>query len=130
MHTFPFTSLATLISLAVFFWTSILVAAARKRYSVPAPAVVGNEMFERCFRVQMNTLEQLTLLVPVLWLCALWVGDLYAAAVGIIWSLGRVVYATAYRQDPKKRGPGFLITLSATMAMAAAVVIFVVRSMI
>ena len=61
----PYSALATLIALAVFAWTMYLVGRARTKFGVNAPAVTGHEQFERCFRVQMNTLELLVVFVPL-----------------------------------------------------------------
>ena len=130
MQNFPYSSIATLVAWAVFTWTSIMVGNARTKYGVKAPAVTGNEQFERRFRVEMNTLEQLALLLPALWLCAFWVGDLYAAAGGLLWSVGRIIYAFSYISDPEKRGPGFGLTFLSSFAMAAAALVFIVKSVI
>ena len=78
----------------------------------------------------MNTLEQLAMVLPVLWLCAVWAGDTYAAAGGAVWAAARVIYGVAYRQDPKKRGAGFIIGLTATLLMALATTLFIIRSLL
>jgi len=123
----PYSALATLIVLVVFLWTLALVARARARHGVVAPAVTGHEIFERCFRVQMNTLEQMILLLPALWLCAFWVGDLYAGLGGLIWSLGRVLYGLGYVQEPRKRATGFYMTIAPTAIMVVADAVAVVN---
>lgn len=123
----PYSALATLLALLIYAWTMHLVGRARTRYGVNAPAVTGHEQFERCFRVQMNTLEQIVLLLPALWLCAFWVGELYAGLGGLVWCIGRVVYALGYLSDPKRREAGFYLTALPTIAMFVADVISVVR---
>ena len=122
----PYSALATLIALAVFFWTILLVSRARTRYGIAAPACTGNEEFERRFRVQMNTLEQLVLLLPVLWLCAIWVGELYAGIGGLVWSIGRIIYVLSYLRDPKSRSFGMLLTFLPTLVMFIADLIRVI----
>jgi len=129
MDKFPLTSLATLLASAVFIWTLYLVARARTKYEVVAPAVTGNPQFERCFRVQMNTIEQMILLFPALWLCALWVGDVFAAACGLVWSVGRVIYGVTYIADPAKRSVGFALTVTPTLVAMAAVLLAIARSL-
>jgi glutathione S-transferase len=57
-------NLTVALALMQFFAFATAVGKARARYKVHAPATTGNEMFERYFRVQMNTLELLILLVP------------------------------------------------------------------
>ena len=126
----PYSALATLLALAVFFWTTALVSRARTRFNVPAPACTGNEEFERRFRVQMNTLEQLVLVLPVLWLCAVWVGELYAGLGGLVWSIGRIVYVASYLKDPKSRAAGYILTIVPTFAMGIADAVFILKFML
>ena len=111
MTAYRFTALATLAMVATLFWTAVLVGRARGRYGVKAPAVSGHEMFERTFRCQMNTLEQLVAMLPALWLMAISVGDLWAGLAGLVWVAGRVLYVTSYVANPEKRGPGFILTM-------------------
>jgi len=119
MTTLPLTSLATLIVVALMFWTSIIVGKARVKYDIKAPATSGHELFDRAYRVQMNTLESAMLLLPSMWLYASLIGDLGAGVSGAIWVAGRVWYALAYQQDPAKRGPGFGISFLAIAGMWA-----------
>jgi len=119
MTSLPLTSLATLIVVALMFWTSIIVGKARVKYDIKAPATSGHEMFDRAYRVQMNTLESAMLLLPSMWLYANLIGDLGAGVSGAIWAAGRVWYALAYQQDPAKRGPGFGISFLAIAGMWA-----------
>ncbi len=113
----PYSALATLIALAVFFWTIFIVSTGRTKYGIAAPAVVGNEDFERRFRVQMNTLEQLVLMLPTLWLCAIWFNELLAGACGLIWSIGRIIYLVSYLRDPRSRTFGMILTIVPTAIM-------------
>ena len=119
MTTLPLTSLATLIVVALMFWTSIIVGKARVKYEIKAPATSGHELFDRAYRVQMNTLESAMLLLPSMWMYASLIGDLGAGVSGAIWVAGRVWYALAYQQDPAKRGPGFGISFLAIAGMWA-----------
>lgn len=111
MTAFRFSALATLAMLATYFWTSVLVGQARGKYGVKAPAVSGHEMFDRAYRCQMNTVEQMVAMLPALWLMAVWVGDLWAGIAGLVWVVGRVLYVTSYMADPAKRGLGFVLTV-------------------
>ena len=70
------------------------------------PATSGHPDFERVFRVQMNTLEWMPIFLPSLWLFAIYISDLYAAVLGLIWIAGRVLYLTGYSQAAAKRGRG------------------------
>jgi glutathione S-transferase len=109
----PYTALVTLLAVAVYFYTSILVGQAREKYKVKAPAVAGHPTFERAFRVQMNTLEWMPIFLPSMWLLALYSSDVVAAALGIVWIGGRLVYIRGYMQAPEKRGTGFAVQASA-----------------
>jgi len=98
------------LALLQFIYFGIAVGRARGIYKCPAPATTGNEIFERYFRVQMNTLEQLVVFVPALLLFATKVDPRWAAGLGAVYLVGRVLYFTAYVRDPAKRGPGFGLT--------------------
>jgi len=111
------TALITCLAVAVYFSTGMLVARARVAYGIKAPATTGNPDFERVFRVQMNTLEAMPMFLPVLWLFAIYVGDLFAAAIGVVWILGRILYIVTYTKAAGKRGPGFGVQAFATVAL-------------
>jgi glutathione S-transferase len=104
-----YTAVVTLLALALHFFLATRVAAARGRLGVPLPATTGNAEFERVFRVHMNTLEWLPIFLGSLWLCALYLSDVGAAALGIVWIVGRIAYFIGYRQAVEKRLPGFAI---------------------
>lgn len=108
------TAWVSLAALAMYAWTFVNVARARVKHQVSAPSVDGPLAFQSALRVQMNTVEQMMLFFPALWLCAIYLGDLWAAAGGAAWVLGRVMYALAYYDDPAKRGPGFTLSLVAS----------------
>ena len=97
----------------LLLFTEINVGRARSRYNIKAPAVTGHEMFERAFRIQMNTLENAVLMLPALWLYAVFIGDRGAGAMGAVWLIARVWYALAYQSDPAKRGGGFGLAMLA-----------------
>lgn len=116
---YHFTALATLLAVLVYFYSSILVSRARARFGVKPPAISGNADFERVFRAQMNTLEYLPIFLPSLWLFAFYVGDKWAALVGLVWVVGRIMYVATYAQAADKRSAGFGI-----QALASAVLVF------
>lgn len=104
---------------------SFQVGMAREKYNIKAPATSGHPVFERRFRVQQNTLEQLVAFIPVT-LCFAWSaenigwpGNYMAAGLGVFWLIGRFIYAASYVKDPATRGMGFLIAMAATSFMAA-----------
>jgi glutathione S-transferase len=121
-----FTALVTLAALSFYVFLGTRVAAARGRFQVKLPAISGHPEFERIFRVQMNTLEWLPVFLVPLWLCALYLNDIAAAAVGVIWIAGRVLYYTGYRTAVAKRLPGFAIQASACLLLLAGAAVGVV----
>ncbi len=123
-----YTPLVTLLAIAFYFFLATQDARARIKFGVKHPATTGHPDFERIFRVHINTLEWLpTFLVP-LWLCAIYLSDAGAAAVGVVWLVGRVVYFMGYRTAVEKRVPGFLIqALACAVLFIGAVVGVVMR---
>jgi glutathione S-transferase len=99
--------LITVLALLQFLYFGILVGRARERLGVKAPAITGNEVFERYLRVQMNTLELLILFVPALWLAVAHVDARWLALLGAAYLIGRFVYLRAYIAQPSKRSLGF-----------------------
>jgi uncharacterized membrane protein YecN with MAPEG domain len=104
-------SIITMLALLEFIWMSIRVGAARGKYNIKAPAIAGDEMFERHYRVHYNTLEQLVVFLPALWAFGYYVGEEWAAGLGCVYLVGRIIYAITYVKDPAKRGPGFLLSV-------------------
>ena len=117
MLTLPLTSLVTLGAIILFFFMGLRVAKTRGTFNVPAPATSGDPIFERHFRVQMNTLEWLAMFLPALWLGAVWHSDVVAAGLGLVWIVGRIIYMVAYVADPKTRSLGFVVQMLATLSL-------------
>jgi uncharacterized MAPEG superfamily protein len=99
--------LISVLAILQFFFFTTLVSRARKRYGVAAPAVSGHEVFERYFRVQMNTLELLVMFLPALWLASFYVAPPWTGLLGVLYLIGRLLYWRGYIADPHKRGPGY-----------------------
>lgn len=114
---FHLTALVTCLALLAYFLISFQVGKARATYGVKAPAVSGNPDFERIYRVQMNTLEWMPVFLPALWLFAIYVSDAIAAALGVVWIIGRILYMIGYTKAANKRGPGFGIQASAAIIL-------------
>ncbi len=121
--------LVALLALVQLFVFSVLVGRARGRYQVKAPAVTGHEMFERAYRVQMNTLEIMVLFVPALYLAARHWSPAYAALAGAVYLVGRSVYAVAYLRSPDRRGLGFALSVVPVLVMIIASFIGVLRAL-
>jgi glutathione S-transferase len=107
----PYVHIVILLALAEFFYFSLEVGKARGRYNIPAPATTGNEIFERYFRVHMNTLELLVMFIPAILLFSLYLNPYVAAGLGVIYLIGRLVYLYTYVKDPKKREVGFVLSI-------------------
>jgi hypothetical protein len=106
-----FVAIVAVLALLQYVWFAVLVGQARGKFGVNGPAVTGHPVFERYFRVQMNTLELLIALLPGLWLFAHYVSPTWAAVLGAVYLVGRFVYLQSYVADPKKRGAGFGLSM-------------------
>lgn len=111
------TAIVTIASLAFYVWTLVGVGRGRAAHGVLAPAMTGHPEFERLVRVQANTLESLVVHLPCLWLFAVYVEPRLAALVGVVWIVGRVMYARAYTRDPATRTAGFMTQAVATVVL-------------
>jgi len=116
------TAWATLAVLAVYAWTMFNAGRARMTYKISAPSMDGPAGFQAAQRVQANTLEQLPLVLAPLWLCAVFLGDRWAAAGGLLWCAGRILYALGYYRDPAKREAGFIVGMIACALLIAGTV--------
>lgn len=101
-------TMLALIEVSVF---SLLVGRARGKYGVKAPATSGNDMFERFYRVHYNTIENLVLFIPALWAFGYYVHEIWAAGIGAVFLVGRIVYGILYVKDPDTRGIGVLMSV-------------------
>ena len=114
---YNYTAFVTCLVILFYFYTSVRVARARRAYKIKPPAISGNPDFERVFRVQMNTLEWLPIFMPSLWLFAIYVSDLYAGLLGLVWIVGRALYMIGYEKAAEQRRVGFMIQSLATTVL-------------
>jgi glutathione S-transferase len=121
-------SLATVLALLLFLALGINVSRARGRYKVDAPATTGDPDFERTYRIHQNTLEQLVLFLPALWLFTRFVDPTVGGLIGFVWIIGRVLYAVNYQRDPKARGPGFVVGGISTVVLLVGALGGIVRA--
>ena len=122
MESHAYVAIVTALALLVYLWTVIGVGAARRKSGIKAPTMTGDPLLERAVRVQANTLEWLPIFLPSLWLCHLfWQPQdqtgIIVAAIGVVWIVGRILYALGYVVDPSKREVGFLIQFLATIVL-------------
>ncbi|MBI1197284.1 MAG: MAPEG family protein [Phenylobacterium sp.] len=119
MQTHALVAIVTLLALLTYFWMGLQVARARSKCGIQAPAMTGDPVLERTIRAHYNTLEWLPLFLVPLWLFAIYWNDMVAAAVGVVWIIGRIVYQRGYVAEPGKRELGFMI-----QSLAVAVLLF------
>ena len=124
-----YVDIVTALALLQFIVFGFKVGSARGKYGVKAPAVTGNEIFERCFRVQQNTLEQLVVFIPGLYIFGRYVNPLWAAGLGVVYLIGREIYAATYVKDPAKRSLGFGLTFLPSVILVAGSLIGGVRQL-
>jgi uncharacterized MAPEG superfamily protein len=120
-----------LVAIAALFqyqFFVFLVGRARGKYGVPAPATSGHEMFERAYRVQMNTLELLVVFLPALYLANKYWTPTNAALAGAVYLIGRFIFWRAYMTNPASRGLGFILSLLPCALMLVGAVVGLVRS--
>jgi uncharacterized membrane protein YecN with MAPEG domain len=106
-----------MLAIIEYIYFGMKVGKARGEYGIDAPAVTGNEMFERHYRVQMNTLEQIVIFLPALWAFGHYVNHYVAAVLGLVYLFGRMIYAMKYIEEPSKRGVGMMMTMIPSMLM-------------
>lgn len=109
--------IVTILALLQYVYFGFQVGGMRGKTGIKAPAMTGDDRFERMNRVHQNTLEQLIMLLPAMWLFAQYVNPVWAAAMGAVYLFGRFVYRISYVKDPAKRSIGFVMSLLPGMIM-------------
>jgi glutathione S-transferase len=112
-----YTAISTLLAVAFYFVLATQVARARVKFNIKHPATTGDAHFERIFRAHINTLEWMPTFLAPLWLCAVYLNDAAAAAIGLVWIGGRIWYFVGYSRAVEKRLPGFFIQSSACLLL-------------
>ena len=100
-------AIITALALAQFVFFGFMVCRMRVKHGVRAPDTVGDPEFMRMFRIHQNTMEQLVLFVPSLWIYAYYQDPKWGAGIGLIFIATRFVYYLDYLKDPKARWRGF-----------------------
>ena len=100
------------------FWFAFQVGQARVKTGTAAPSCSGPPEFERAYRVHENTVEQIVLVIPALWIFGYYVHDLIGAGLGVVFIIGRFVYRASYLRDPASRSAGFGIGALAFAVLA------------
>ncbi|MEL4897546.1 MAPEG family protein [Crocosphaera sp. Alani8] len=110
-------SIVTVLALIVYFLITMNVGRTRFKYKVMPPATSGDPNFERALRTQQNTLEQIIFFLPLLWLFCFYINSTCGAGIGLVWVLGRILYALGYYQAAEKRMIGFAISSLSSLTL-------------
>lgn len=123
-------AIVTVLALLLYLYMIMRVGGARGKHKIEAPAVTGHPEFERAYRVQMNTVEQMVIFLPALWLATTYFTMLawLPAVIGLIWVIARFLYMQAYVADPKTRGTGAALTGLASLVLIVLAIIGIVMS--
>lgn len=100
-----------LLALAQYLYFTMRVGLARGKFGVKAPATSGNEIWERVYRVQQNTMEQLVMFIPAMLAFSMYVSSRWALLPGVLFLIARQLYAFEYVKDPDSRTPGMALSL-------------------
>ncbi len=125
-----YVNIVTALALLQLLVFGFRVGAARERLGIKAPATTGHETFERLYRVQMNTLEMLVAFLPGLYLFSSYFNPKIAAGLGVVYLVGRELYAAAYAREPGKRGPGFFLSFLPTVVLLVGGLVGAIRALI
>jgi len=124
-----YVDIVTILAVFQFIVFAMKVGRARARYGIKAPATTGNEIFERHFRVQQNTLELLLPLLAGLYVFSRYWSPLIAAVLGLVYLIGREVYSATYVKDPAKRGLGYGLSALPIVILLAGGLLGAVRAL-
>ena len=124
-------AVVVILALVVYILAFMRVGSMRGKHKIDAPATIGHPEFERAYRVQMNTVEQLVIFLPLLWLATSYFHlDAFPylpALLGFVWVIGRFLYMQGYLVEASKRSTGFLISAVATVALLVLSIVGIVQ---
>ena len=125
----PLIALVVVLAIVEYMGFVLVTGRARLKYEIAAPATTGNENFERYFRAQQNTLEQLIAFIPALIVCGMFSNATAAALAGLVFVIGRLLYFRGYVKEPKSRSLGFGLGFLAMVYLLIASLVGVVGAM-
>jgi uncharacterized membrane protein YecN with MAPEG domain len=106
-------TIIVMLALVEYTWFTIRVGASREKHGIKAPATFGDETWERKFRVQQNTLEQLIIFIPATYAFAYYLSTTWVLLPAAMFIIGRFLYSGEYISKPESRVPGMSLTLLA-----------------
>ena len=124
------TTIVAMLALLEFIAFAMMVGRARGAYGVDAPATSGHPEFDKRYRVQMNTQEQLLVFLPAMFTFAWFVSDLWAAGLGGVFCVGRALYARQYIADPASRGPGMILSFLPNLVLVVGSIVGAVLALL
>ncbi len=127
---FEYTALITILAVLITIFFMVRTGANRGKLKVFAPKTEGDETWERYFRVHANTVEQMVIFLPALWLAAFYFSDQWAGGIGAVWLIGRLVYSHLYIKAPKSRGPGMMMTFGPTAILGGIALFQIIKGMV
>lgn len=125
-----YVNLIVFLALLEYVVFSGVVGASRAKLGVPAPATSGNPQWERLHRIQINTLEQLIVFIPAIYGFAHYVSSTWAAPIGAIFVVGRVVYFFGYRAAAEKRALGAALSGLPSYVLLIGAIVGLVRTLL
>ena len=125
-----FINLVVLLALVEYIAFVMIVGATREKYGVLAPATTGHDDWERLYRIQVNTAEQLVLFIPSIYAFSHYVNELWAIVFGCIFLVGRIAYFFGYKKSAEKRMPGAIMTTLPSYIMVIGAIIGLARKLL
>ena len=125
-----YAELVAITAVLQFFFFGAMTGRARRNSGLKAPAMIGNEGFERMYRVQMNTLETLVAFIPALFISSNYWSALLVSGLGVVYLVGRFIYWRAYIAEPEKRGIGFMLSMLPTLLLIILSIVGIVMSLV
>lgn len=105
-----YTALIIVLALTQYLVFGTRVGINRGKYGVKAPKTTGDETWERMYRVQMNTMEQLIIFIPAMVVFSMYVSSKWVLIPGLMFIVGRQLYSWEYVKDPDSRVPGMALS--------------------
>jgi len=122
------TAAVTILAVLILLAFAIGVSRVRRRVNIQPPAMTGAPELERSLRIHGNTVEQIIIFLPAMWLAALYFQGWFPPIIGLVWCLGRIVYAIGYSKAADARLPGFILTIVPTLILIVLAIIGIVRA--
>ena len=123
-----YTIIVILLALLQYISFIFRVGFTRVKYGVHAPKTTGDETWERIYRVQLNTMEQLVLFIPGMLAFSTYVSAQWVLLPGVLFIVGRQIYAHLYVKNPESRGLGMILSLFSNIALVLGSLIAIIIS--